>query len=92
VIQSQLDYLKIDHKLPAISRVFDLALTYIQRADEAHQNGQKVVYGGGVFDSAIVHAFDVFPCVYTELGRLAGDEAVALAEDYFQIPRETCSL
>jgi benzoyl-CoA reductase/2-hydroxyglutaryl-CoA dehydratase subunit BcrC/BadD/HgdB len=92
MFQSQLDYLMTGHKLPAITRVFDLALTYIQRADAAHKRGQKVVYGGGVSDSVIIHALDVFPCVYNELGRLAGDDSVALAEDYFQIPRETCSM
>lgn len=92
MLQNQLDYLKIKPKLPAISRVFDLALSYIQRADEAHENGLKVAYGGGVFDSPIVHALDVFPCVYNELGRLAGDDSVALAEDHFMVPRETCSM
>jgi benzoyl-CoA reductase/2-hydroxyglutaryl-CoA dehydratase subunit BcrC/BadD/HgdB len=72
--------------------VFDLALDYIQRADEAHQRGQKVVYGGGLFDAPLIHSYDAFPCVFTELGRLAGDDSVALAEDYFQIARETCSM
>lgn len=88
---NQREFLK-NHKSPAINRIFDLALTYIQRADEAHKKGQKVFYGGGVFDSPILHANDAFPCVYNELGRLAGDETVSLAEDHFQIPRETCSM
>lgn len=88
----QRTYLESHPKSAAINRVFDLALTYIQRADEAHLKGQKVVYGGGMFDAPIIHSYDAFPCVFTELGRLAGDDSVALAEDYFQIARETCSM
>lgn len=92
VALNQQDFLRRHPHSPAINRVFDLALNYIQEADAAHARGQKVVYGGGVFDSPLVHAYDTFPCVFTELGRLAGDEAVALAEDHFQIARETCSM
>lgn len=89
---NQLDFLKSNSESRAIPRIYDLALSYIQRADKAHLKGQRVVYGGGVIDAPIIHAYDAFPCAYPELGRLAGDDAVALAEDYFQIPRETCSM
>lgn len=89
---NQREFLRRHPSSPAINRVFELALDYIQRADEAHKNGQKVVYGGGIFDSPLVHSYDAFPCVFTELGRLADDDSVSLAEDYFQIARETCSM
>jgi len=89
---SQVEYLKARTGSPAIDRIFDLALTYIQRADEAHRAGRKVVYGGGMTDAPIILAADTFPCVFPELGRLAGDASVALAEDHFRIARETCSM
>lgn len=92
VPHNQREFLKSNPNSPTINRVFELALTYIQRADEAHRKGQKVFYGGGVYDSPILHANDAFPCVYNELGRLAGDDSVALAEEHFQIPNETCSM
>ncbi|MGB8930917.1 MAG: 2-hydroxyacyl-CoA dehydratase family protein [Anaeromyxobacteraceae bacterium] len=88
----QIDYLKSRTGSRAVDGIFDLALTYIQRADEAHHQGRKVVYGGGMTDAPIIHATDTFPCVFPELGRLAGDGSVALAEDYFRIARETCSM
>src|SRR5512133_4065386 len=88
----QIDCLKSRTGSPAVDRIFDLALTYIQRADEAHHQGRKVVYGGGMTDAPIIHATGTFPCVFPELGRLAGDGSVALAEDHFRIARETCSM
>jgi benzoyl-CoA reductase/2-hydroxyglutaryl-CoA dehydratase subunit BcrC/BadD/HgdB len=89
---SQIEYLKARTGSPAVDKIFDLALTYIQRADEAHLAGRKVVYGGGMTDAPIIHATDTFPCVFPELGRLAGDGSVSLAEDHFRIARETCSM
>lgn len=89
---SQVEYLKARTGSPAVDKIFELALTYIQRADEAHRAGRKVVYGGGMTDAPIIHATDTFPCVFPELGRLAGDGSVALAEDHFRIARETCSM
>ena len=89
---SQIEYLKARPGSPAVDRIFDLALTYIQRADEAHRAGRKVVYGGGMTDAPIIHATGTFPCVFPELGRLAGDDSVALAEDRYRIARETCSM
>lgn len=89
---SQVEYLKARTGSPAVDKIFELALSYIQRADEAHRAGRKVVYGGGMTDAPIIHATDTFPCVFPELGRLAGDASVALAEDHFRIARETCSM
>ncbi|HSM94188.1 MAG TPA: 2-hydroxyacyl-CoA dehydratase family protein [Anaeromyxobacteraceae bacterium] len=89
---SQVDWLKSRTGSPAVDRIFELALSYIQRADEAHRQGRKVVYGGGMTDAPIIHATDTFPCVFPELGRLASDGSVALAEDHFRIARETCSM
>lgn len=91
-MKSQIDYLKVNKDSKAIERLYDHVLSYIERADAAHNDGKKVVYGGGLFDAPLLYSFDAFPCVYTELGRLASNESLSIAEDYFQVPRETCSM
>jgi benzoyl-CoA reductase/2-hydroxyglutaryl-CoA dehydratase subunit BcrC/BadD/HgdB len=91
-MKNQMDFLKVNKDSKAIARLFDLVLSYIERADAAHAEGRKVVYGGGLFDAPLIYSYDTFPCVYTELGRLASNNSLFLAEDYFQVPRETCSM
>lgn len=96
-ITTQQEYLKysrdeVHHYSPGVKRLFDLALTYLERADQAYENGGNAVWTIGVFETPLILACDHIPVAYPELGRLGNIHSVHTAENYLQVPRETCPM
>lgn len=96
-LQSQLEYIKysrnqIHSYSKGVQKLFDLAVAYIYDAEEGHRQGRKAVWTWCLWEAPLVYACDTIPVSFTELGRLGSYEAVTVAEDYYQIPREACSM
>lgn len=72
--------------------IIDLGLSFIDYAEEAAKKGQNVVWARGCYESPIFYACDTIPLATTELARLGNPEAISIAEDQFQMPRETCTM
>ena len=96
-LESQLAYLRetrADHGYsPAAQKLFDLVLSYIDDAEDAHRSGRARAawMSGGVW-SPLFYACDTIPISINEVGRLGSADAMAVAEDYFQLPKESCSM
>jgi benzoyl-CoA reductase/2-hydroxyglutaryl-CoA dehydratase subunit BcrC/BadD/HgdB len=95
-LESQLNYIsqsKLDHGYSkAVARLFDLATSYVEDAEAAARAGRKAAWVMGLWDAPLLYACDTIPVSLTELGRMGSIEAVTVAEDYFQLPKETCSM
>ncbi|MFA5263117.1 MAG: 2-hydroxyacyl-CoA dehydratase family protein [Opitutaceae bacterium] len=95
-LESQLAYVrqtKADHGYSkAIARLFDLVMSYIDDAEKAARNGRKAVWMAGGAWSPLYYAADTIPISINELGRLGSSDAMFVAEDYFQLPKESCSM
>lgn len=96
-LQSQLQYIQYsrDHihgYSKGVRQLFDLAVSYIYDAEEALKEGKKVVWARGLWEAPLIYACDTIPVSFTEVGRLGSPEAITIAEDYFQMPREACSM
>ena len=95
-LESQLAYIrqsKADHGYSrAVGRLYDLALSYVEDAETAHRQGRSVSWAMGIWDAPLFYASDTIPISFTELGRMGSQEAVTVAEDLFQLPKETCSM
>ncbi len=94
---SQLEYIKYskekEHKYSeGVSRLFDLATSYIFDAEKAHRNGRNAVWTSAIWEAPYIYACDFIPVSYTELGRLGSHDVVRIAENRFQLPAETCSM
>lgn len=76
----------------AIPELFDMAVSYIARGEEAARQGKKVVWSSGLWEAPIIYACDTMPVAFTELGRLANPDSMLIAEDYFQVPRDICTM
>jgi len=96
-LESQLAYVsetRADHGYsPAVGKLFDLVLSYIDDAENAHRSGKARAawMSGGVW-SPLYYACDTIPISINEVGRLGSADAMAVAEDYFQLPKESCSM
>ena len=96
-LESQLAYVRetrADHGYsPAVGKLFDLVLSYIDDAEDAHRSGRARAawMSGGVW-SPLFYACDTIPISINEVGRLGSADAMAVAEDYFQLPKESCSM
>lgn len=77
---------------PAVQKLYDLTLTYFSDAEEAAKNGQNVIWAPGFLDSQFVYACDAIPLAISEASRLGSPDVLAIADDYFQMPRETCPM
>jgi hypothetical protein len=77
---------------PAIQKLFDMAIDYIPYVEETHRSGRKAVWyeGGSLY--SLIYACDVIPALLTLLFSFNGDRGVAVAEEQFQIPVETCAM
>ncbi len=96
-IQSQLDYLKYSRDdvhgySKAIGRLFDLTASYVYDAEKAYKKGKNAVWAMGSWEVPLIYACDTIPVSYGEMGRLAGLDAITVAEDYYQLPQESCSM
>jgi benzoyl-CoA reductase/2-hydroxyglutaryl-CoA dehydratase subunit BcrC/BadD/HgdB len=96
-LQSQLAYLRetrVDHGYsPAVGKLFDLVLSYISDAEDNHRSGKaRAAWTAGGLFSPLFYACDTVPISITEVGRLGSVDAMAVAEDYFQLPKESCSM
>ena len=72
--------------------LFDLALNYVYDAEKAAQNGKRVVWTPGFTECAFIYACDAIPLAFTEAGRIGSPEVLSIADNYFQVPRETCPM
>lgn len=77
---------------PSIRKLFDLALTYIDFAEEENRKGNGVIWCNGRWEAPLVYADGVIPASWGEMGRISGLEAVEVAENHFQFPPELCSM
>lgn len=75
-----------------IPKLLDLAKTYIFDAEKAYANGKKATWCSGVWESPLIYACDTIPVSHTELGRLSNPESLLVAEDYYQIPKDMCTM
>ena len=95
-LQNQLEYInasKQEHSYsPAVGKLYDLALSYVEDAEKHAINGGRSAWVMGIWDSPLMYALDIVPISLTELGRLGSNDAMMIAEDYFQLPKETCSM
>jgi benzoyl-CoA reductase/2-hydroxyglutaryl-CoA dehydratase subunit BcrC/BadD/HgdB len=76
----------------AVGKLFDLLLTYGEYTEEAARQGRRVVWLQGVYFCPILYACDIIPRGVTELGRIGSLDAVPIADDLFQLPKEACSM
>jgi benzoyl-CoA reductase/2-hydroxyglutaryl-CoA dehydratase subunit BcrC/BadD/HgdB len=95
--QSQLEHIRYSRDVihgysEGIKRLFDLAVAYVYDAEKAFKAGKSVIWTWGIWDGPLVYACDTIPVSYTELGRLGSYEALTVAEDRYQLPREACSM
>jgi len=95
-VQSQLEYVeqsKAEHGYSrAVQRLYDLALRYVEDAEEACHRGRRTAWCMGLWEGPLFYACDTTPLSMTELGRLGSTDALAVAENFFQVPKETCSM
>jgi len=95
-LESQLAYVRQtrrDHSYsPAVDRLFDLVLGYIEDAEAAHRSGRRAAWMSGGVWSPLYYACDTIPISINEVGRLGSSDAMTVAEDYFHLPKESCSM
>ncbi|HWR28472.1 MAG TPA: 2-hydroxyacyl-CoA dehydratase family protein [Negativicutes bacterium] len=96
-LQSQLEHVKYSRDVVhsysnGVKKLFDLAVSYVFDAEKANKEGKSVVWSWGIWEAPFLYACDTIPVSFTELGRLGSHEAMSIAEDYYQIPREACSM
>lgn len=79
---------------PGVARILDLTASYVPDAEQAHREGRKkgVWTGIGGWEIPLIYALGFTPVSFSEMGRLSNQEAMTIAEDYYQFPQETCSM
>jgi len=96
-LEAQLEHIRhskeVVHKhSPGVGKILDLAVSYVYDAEKAKDAGKEVVWTMGLEECPLFYASCAIPLAFTELGRLGSSQAMSVAEDLFQIPRETCSM
>lgn len=93
---NQLEYIqysKYEHGYSrAVNELFDLALTYIEDGEKGNRLGRKAAWTQGVFEAPLFYACDTVPMSAIDLGRLSSRNSVQIAEEIFDLPKETCSM
>lgn len=88
-----IEYSKYQHGYSkAINDLFDLASTYIEDAEKGNLVGHRAAWTQGVFEAPLFYACDTVPMSAIDLGRLSSRNSVQVAEDVFDLPKETCSM
>lgn len=83
----------VSHKhSKAVQKLFDLLINFIPDAEQAARDGKNVIWTLGMGECPLVYASGAIPVSLTEIGRLGSQEAVTVAEEYFQMPNETCAM
>ncbi len=94
--QNQLEYIEYNRKLHsyshAVDRLFTLALTYIDYAEEENAKGHQAAWTQGVFDAPLLLACDTIPTSAIDLGRLSAGDSSEVSQKEFDLPKETCSM
>lgn len=76
----------------AVQKILDLELRYIEDCEAMYKEGKNVIFASGMQGSPLVYACDAIPLCNMEISRLASPNAVKISEDYFQVPRDVCSM
>jgi benzoyl-CoA reductase/2-hydroxyglutaryl-CoA dehydratase subunit BcrC/BadD/HgdB len=75
-----------------INLLFDLALNYLDYCYEQAAQGKDVVWTPGFTEGPLIYACDAIPLAFTEAGRIGSPEVLSVADNHFQVPRETCPM
>jgi benzoyl-CoA reductase/2-hydroxyglutaryl-CoA dehydratase subunit BcrC/BadD/HgdB len=87
------DLFDVTSKSKAVEELRSLAKTYTFAAiEKLVDKGQSAIWGGGSWESPLIRACDTIPIAFMELWRKDSLKAEALAENYYQIPSEFCSM
>lgn len=94
---NQLEYIKhsrddVHSYSKGVQKLFDLALSYVYDAEKVYREGKKAVWTWATWEAPLLYASDTIPVSQTELGRLGNRDAITVSEDYYQLPREACSM
>lgn len=78
---------------PALKALGELAATYTFRdVERAVAEGKAAIWGGTTWELPLIYACDVIPISIMELWREESHATEAVAESYFQVPAEFCSM
>ncbi|NTW52517.1 MAG: 2-hydroxyacyl-CoA dehydratase [Chlorobiaceae bacterium] len=95
-LHGQLTYIEQSKKehaySPAVVKLYDLALSYVADAETHARNGGRVARVMGPWMAPLMYAMDIVPIPLNELDRSGSDDTITIAEDHFQLPKETCSM
>lgn len=100
-IKSQLEFIGYSKEVhvysKAVGKLLDLYTSYIYDIEKSYEKGEKNAIWCGAFyasswEAPLLYACDIVPASFTEMGRLSDQEAIQIAEDYYQFPVETCSM
>ena len=95
-LESQLAYIeqtrRDHHYSKAVQTLFDLVTGYIPDCEAAWQAGTPAAWMSGGVWSPLFYACGTLPISINEMGRLGSAEALTAAEDYFHLPKESCSM
>jgi benzoyl-CoA reductase/2-hydroxyglutaryl-CoA dehydratase subunit BcrC/BadD/HgdB len=80
-------------QLPSIKTLLGLANSYtFHDVEEAVKKGKTAIWGGTSWELPLIYACDTIPIGINELWREDSHKTEALAEGFFQIPTESCSM
>ena len=77
---------------PGVEKLINLAETYLSDAEKMAERGENVVWMQGWQFIPLAYSCGVIPIMYSEMGLVGGEEAIAIAEKNYQVPPETCSM
>ncbi|MDT3426400.1 benzoyl-CoA reductase/2-hydroxyglutaryl-CoA dehydratase subunit BcrC/BadD/HgdB [Paenibacillus forsythiae] len=77
---------------PAIRKLFNLVIDYVDDAEKAGHSGKKVIWAGVPWAMPLIYSTGAIPVAFSEMGRISGQEAITISEDHYQMPAETCSM
>ena len=96
--RNQLEYIEQSRQAhsysKAVQKLFDMALSYMPDAEKGNAEGRrKAAWSTGLMEAPLLYACDTIPMAVYDLGRLtAAEDAADLANDLFDMPKETCSM
>jgi benzoyl-CoA reductase/2-hydroxyglutaryl-CoA dehydratase subunit BcrC/BadD/HgdB len=80
-------------ELPSIKRLLDLRNAYtFHDVERAVKQGKTAIWGGTGWELPLIYACDTIPVGIMELWREESHKTEEIAESYFQIPGEFCSM